>query len=340
VNLGSDPSWLTPKALETMVDRGFTSTKTFMRETYFDTNAVAFVRAFRMSGTAGVLSMIHCEDASIWTDLAEVMVADGRGSLRNLGLSRPVVTEVLAVQRAVAIAEATGAPIYIVHLSSERGLRVVEEAQARGIPIYVETRPMLIHLTEERFLQPDAGLYAGSPPLRSKRDADALWEGIARGTVHTVGTDHGVRTRDEKMDPTLNVITRREGVSNIQDYRAMLYSEGVRTGRISIEQFVAVTATNPAKIFGLYPRKGTIQVGSDADVVIWDPNLKRTIRDQDELSAAKWSLYNGWEVTGWPRTTIRRGEIVYQDGKVIGRPGTGKVVPQARWTRPSLVPSR
>jgi dihydropyrimidinase len=271
------------------------------------------------------------------TDLGQVMVADGRGSLQNLGLSRPVLTEVLAVQRAVAIAEATGAPIYVVHLSTERALRVLEEAQARGLPVYVETRPMLLHLTEERFLQPDAGIYAGSPALHTKRDADALWDGIARGTIHTVGTDHSGRAREEKVDPTLNVITHREGVPNVQDYRAMLYSEGVRTGRLSIERFFAVTATNPAKIFGLYPRKGTIQVGSDADVVIWDPNLKRTIREQDELSATKWSLYNGWEVTGWPRTTIRRGEIVYQDGKVIGRPGTGKVVPQARWTKPSLV---
>ncbi len=337
VNIGRDPAWLTPQVLQTLASRGFTSTKSFMRETYFDTNAVGFVKAFRLSGGAGILSMIHCEDASILADLGETMVADGRGSLQNLGLSRPVITEVLAVQRAVAISEATGAPIYVVHLSSERALRVLEEAQGRGLPIYVETRPMLIHLSDERFLQPDAGLYAGSPPLRSKQDTDALWTGIARGTVHTVGTDHGARTREEKTDPSLNVVTRREGVSNIQDYRAMLFSEGVRTGRISMEQFVAVTSTNPAKIFGLYPRKGTIQAGSDADVVIWDPNLKRTIRDADELSAAHWTLYNGWEVTGWPKTTIRRGEIVYENGKIVGRAGTGKVITQARWTKPALV---
>jgi dihydropyrimidinase len=336
VNLGSDPSWLTQQALSTMVSRGFTSTKTFMRETYFDTNAVGFVRAFRTSGTAGVLSMIHCEDASILADLGELMVAEGRGGLRSLALSRPPITEVLAVQRAVAISEATGAPIYIVHLSTARALRVAEEAASRGLPVYVETRPMYLHLTEERLLQPDAGLYAGSPPIREKRDQDALWEGISKGTVHTVGTDHGARTREEKMDPALNVITRREGVSNIQFYRPMLYSEGVRTGRITLEQFVAVTAANPAKIFGMYPRKGTLQVGSDGDVVIWDPNMKRTIRDQDELSNAKWTLYAGWEVTGWPKTTIRRGEVVYQDGKVVGRPGTGKVIPQAAWKKPTL----
>jgi dihydropyrimidinase len=340
VYLGSDPSWLTPQALETMANRGFTSTKTFMRETYFDAHAVDFVRAFRLSGGAGVISMIHCEDASILADLGEAMVADGRGALQNLALSRPVITEVLAVQRAVAISEATGAPIYIVHLSSERGLRVAEEAEARGLPVYVETRPMLIHLTEERFLYPNAGIYAGSPPLRLKRDAEALWDGIARGTIHTVGTDHSGRNRDEKIDATLNVVTHREGVPDLQDYRAMLYSEGVRAGRISMEQFVAITATNPAKIFGLYPRKGTIQVGSDADLVIWDPNLKRTIRDEEELSAAKWSLYGGREVTGWPRTTIRRGEVVYDGGKVVGRFGTGRVVSQARWKKPDLISSR
>jgi dihydropyrimidinase len=336
VYVGDDPSWLTPQVLATMVNRGFTSTKTFMRETYFDTHAVGFVRLFRTSGTAGILSMIHCEDASIIADLGELMVAEGRGGLNNLPASRPVITEVLAVQRAVAIAEATRAPIYIVHLSAERALRVAEEAEARGLPVYVETRPMYLHLTQERFLQRDAGLYAGSPPLRDKQDQDALWAGIAKGTIHTVGTDHGARSRVEKLDPSLNVLTRREGVSNVQVYRPMLYSEGVRTGRITIEQFVAVTATNPAKIFGMYPRKGTLQVGSDADVVIWDPNLKRTIHDEDELSNAKWSIYAGWEVTGWPRTTIRRGEIVYQDGKLIGQPGTGRVIPQAPWKPPAL----
>ena len=336
VNIGSDPAWMTAETLKTMASRGFTSTKTFMRETYFDANAPGFVRAFRLSGVAGVLSMIHCEDASLLADLGETMVAEGRGGLHSLALSRPEATEVLSVQRAVAISEVTGAPIYIVHLSTARALGVAADAAARGLPVYVETRPMYLHLTEERMLEPDAGIYAGSPPLRTKRDQDALWEGIAKGTVHTVGTDHGARTRDEKIDPALNVITRREGVNNIQDYRPMLYSEGVRTGRITLEQFIAVTSTNPAKIFGLYPRKGTIQVGSDGDVVIWDQNIKRTIRDQDELSNAKWSLYSGTEVTGWPKVTIRRGEIVYQDDKVTGKPGTAKAIPQAVWKRPVL----
>jgi dihydropyrimidinase len=230
----------------------------------------------------------------------------------------------------------TGAPVYIVHISSERVLRAVEEAQARGLPVYVETRPLYLHLTQERFLQPDVGLYLGSPPLREKRDQDALWAGIAKGTIHTVATDHGARLRGEKLEPKFDVVTGGGGINVLQVYRPMLYDAGVRSGRITLEQFVAVTSTNPAKIFGMYPRKGTIQVGSDADIAIWNPNLKRTIRDQDELSNAKWNIYAGLEVTGWPTTTIRRGEIVYQDGKVIGQPGSGKVIAQRRWTKPGV----
>jgi dihydropyrimidinase len=176
----------------------------------------------------------------------------------------------------------------------------------------------------------------GTPLLRQKLDQDALWEGIAKGTVHTIGSDHTAFSKEAKLDPTQTVANIRAGFNNLQDYRPMLYSEGVVKGRITVEQFVEVTSTNPAKLFGMYPRKGTIQVGSDADVVIWDPALKKTIRDQDEFSNAKYSTYAGLEVTGFPRTTIRRGEVVYDNGKVTGKPGTGKFIPQRRWQRPQL----
>ena len=336
VNIGSDPSWVTSETLSTMADRGFTSTKTFMRQPYFDIHAVGFIKSIYASGLAGILSMIHAEDGSIINELANRMVTEGRGGLHNYVASRPAVTEAVAVHRAAAIAETTGAPVYIVHLAAEDALREAAEAQRRGLPLYVETRPMYLHLTDELFLNPEPGIYAGSPPLRKKSDQDALWEGLANGTVHTIGTDHGGRTRESKIDPSFTVVNLREGVSNVQVVRPMLFSEGVLTNRISLETFVAVTSTNPAKLFGMYPRKGTIKVGSDADVVIWDPYLKRTIRDEDVLSNARWSVYAGTEVVGWPVTTIRRGEIVYQDGEVIGQPSTGEVIPQARWQRPNL----
>ncbi len=116
----------------------------------------------------------------------------------------------------------------------------------------------------------------------------------------------------------------------------MLFSEGVAKRRLSVERFVAVTATNPAKLFGLYPQKGTIAVGSDADLVLWDPRRTRTIRDADILSNSRFSIYAGWEVTGWPLMTIRRGEIVYEDGRIVGRPGSGRLVMRSRWQRPDL----
>jgi dihydropyrimidinase len=249
-----------------------------------------------------------------------------------------VIAEVVAVQRVVAIAEATGAPVYVLHTSSERALRVAEEAMSRGLPVFVETRPLYLHLTEEVYMRPDVGLYMGTPLLRGKRDQDALWEGIAAGTVHTIGSDHTAFSKEAKLDPTQTVANMRAGFSNVQEYRPMLYSDGVVKGRITLEQFVEVTSTNPAKLFGMYPRKGVIRVGSDADIVIWNPAMKKTIRDQDALSNSKFSVYSGWEVTGWPKTTIRRGEIVYDNGKILAKRGTGKFIPQKRWQRPSLRP--
>jgi len=338
VTIGNDPTRFTQAAtLKALADRGFTSTgEDFLANLSFDINALGFYKAFKASGAAGVLSMMHCEDASIIAEAKQSMVAEGRGSLHNIGLSAPVVAEVVAVQRSVAISEATGAPVYILHTSSARALRVAEEAMSRGLPVYVETRPVYLHLTEEVYLRPDVGLYMGTPLLRQKQDQDALWQGIAKGTVHTIGSDHTAFSKEAKLDPTQTVANIRAGFNNLQDYRPMLYSEGVVKGRITVEQFVEVTSTNPAKLFGMYPRKGTIQVGSDADLVIWDPRIKKTIRDQDEFSNAKYSTYAGMEVTGFPRTTIRRGEIVYDNGKVIGKPGTGQFIPQARWQRPSM----
>lgn len=331
----NDPALATPATLATLADRGYTL-KIFLSRPGFDQNAADFLKVIRAAGAAGLLTMLHCEDAAILTTTAERMMAEGRSAIRYFAESRPVVAEEVATQRAMAMSEATGAPIYIVHLSSERALRVVEAAQARGLPVYVESRILYLHLTKERFEEPDGNIYTGFPPLREKRDVDALWDGIAKGTVHVIATDHVSYTREEKMDPAVNIVNARPAGNYLQVNLPLLYSEGVRKGRITLEKMVAVTSTNPAKLFGLYPRKGTIGVGSDADLVIWDPNLKRTIRDEDQLSNAKFSIFAGWDVTGWPVVTIRRGEIVYQNGKITGLPGSGQVAPRHRWQKPAL----
>jgi len=340
VTVGNDPARFTREMLDELASRGFVSTgEDFLARESFDLNALAWLRVFKASGPAGVLSMLHAEDYSIMAEAQERLMAEGRGAIHNFGQSAPVVAEVVAVQRAVAIAEATGSPIYILHMSSGRAQRVAEEAMARGLPVYVETRPMYLHLTQEVYQRPDAGLYLGGPPLREKWDQDILWEGIAKGTIHTIGTDHTGYSKEAKLDPKQTIADKRMGFSNLQEYLPMLFSEGVLKERITLEQFVAVTSTNAAKLFGMYPRKGTIEVGSDADIVIWDPTMKKTIRDEDQFSNVHYSTYAGWEVTGFPRTTIRRGEVVYDNGQVIAQPGSGKFIPGAPFQRPHLRPT-
>ncbi|MCA1648062.1 MAG: amidohydrolase family protein, partial [Chloroflexi bacterium] len=229
-------------------------------------------------------------------------------------------------QRAIAFAEMSGAPIYLVHLSSARALAVCAEAKARGLPVYAETRPLYLHLTEAVFDEPDCGRFVGQPPLRSAADVAALWTGLGQGVIDTVCTDHAPWSLAAKLDPQLSIEQLRPGVENLQLLLPMLYSEGVRRGRISLQRLVEVTSSNAARLFGLYPRKGVLAVGSDADVVVLDPHLERTVTGSMLQSNADYSVYDGWHVTGWPVLTVRRGEIVFRGEQVIGLPGSGQVL--------------
>ncbi len=192
------------------------------------------------------------------------------------------------------------------------------------MPVYVETRPLYLHLTRERFAEPDAGKYAGAPPLREASNREARWAGLAAGDIDTLCSDHAPWTLDAKLDPVLNVVTARQGVADLETLMPMLYSEGVAAGRISLDQFVDVTSANAARIFGLYPRKGAITVGSDADIALWDPGHRRTIDGARMQSLSGYSVYDGWQVQGWPRFVVRRGELVLADGEITARPGKGE----------------
>ncbi|MDQ2787602.1 MAG: amidohydrolase family protein [Chloroflexota bacterium] len=305
---------------------GCNTIKFFMSTPTFDAQVRGYVEATRRAGASDLLTLIHCEDDALMADAAAQLTAAGQTSLRHYAASRPVISEVVATQRAVAIAEATGAPVYIVHLSSECALEVCADAQARGVPVYVETRPFYLHLTRERLEEADGAKYVGQPPLREQRDVDALWAGIQQGVVNTVCTDHAPWSLAAKLDPTLTITRLRPGAENLQTMLPMLYSEGVRTGRISLRRFVEVTATNAARLFGLYPRKGVIAVGSDADIVIFDPDQTRTVTRDMLQSNADYSVYEGWLVTGWPVVTLRRGDVVYENDTVTGAPGSGALL--------------
>jgi dihydropyrimidinase len=309
-----------------LLENGCNSIKVFMVTPSFDSQVQEYIDAIRLAGEQGLITVIHCEDHALIEDATARLMAKGKFSLRYYAESRPVVSEVVATQRAVAITEATGSPMYVVHLSSKRALQVCVEAQSRDLPVYVETRPLYLHLTKERFLEEDGAKYVGQPPLREQEDVEALWEGLRTGGIHTVCTDHAPWSLAAKLDPSHTLLNLRPGVANLQTMLPMLYSEGVREGRISLARFVEVTSTNAAKLFGLYPQKGEIAVGSDADLVIFNPDLRLKITNDMLKSNSDYSAFEGWEVTGWPSVTLRRGEIVFTDNEVVGDPGSGKWV--------------
>jgi dihydropyrimidinase len=321
------------EALPALLEAGHTSLKVFMTLPAFVERTEEYLELIAEAGASGMLCLIHCEDRAIleWTE--DRMVAEGRRSLRHFAESRPVEAEVAATQRAVAFCETTGAPFYIVHLSSARALEICRTARTRGLPIHVETRPLYLHLTRERYAGPDGPLYVGQPPLRTAADVEALWAGLAHGLIQTVGTDHVGWSREQKLDPSLDITDLRPGVNNLEVMLPMLYSEGVAKDRISLERFVELTSTNAAKLFGLYPRKGTIAVGADADLALWDPAATRTIRADELRSRSGYSVYEGWAVTGWPTLTVRRGDVVYADGQVVAGPGGGRPLPRGATRR-------
>jgi dihydropyrimidinase len=315
--------------------RGVTSLKFFMCFPSFDSFGGQFALAMRAAGDAGSITMIHCEDLATIECCTALLGAEAKRSVLHFAESRPVVAELVATQRAIAMCEATGSPTYIVHLSSARALEACVAARARGLPLFIETRPLYLHLTSEEYAHDDGPLYVAQPPLRESIDQEALWKGLADGSIDTIASDHAPWTRALKMDPNLDLGRLRPGVADLETMLPMLFSEGVLRGRITAERFVAVTATNAARLFGLYPRKGTIEVGSDADLVVWETRRPRIVRGADMHSRAGHTVYEGRELTAWPHTTIRRGEIVFEDGVLCGKPGTGQVLERGK-TGPPL----
>jgi len=278
--------------------------------------------------------MLHCEDGPLVRSAGQRLLAEGRGGLADWASSRPVLAERAAVERAVAICEATGSPIYIVHLSSQPALDSARRAQAAGLPVFVETRPLYLYLTSALLQEPDGAKYIGCPPLREPADVEAMWSGLADGSIHTLGSDHAPWLLRDKTDASLDVTTARPGVADLETIMPMLFSAGVLAGRISLSRFIELTATNPARLFGLYPRKGTIAVGGDADLVVLDPQLRRTIDGRSMQSNADYSVYDGREVCGWPRFTVSRGDVVFEDGQVVAEPGRGQLLRQGPMTMP------
>jgi dihydropyrimidinase len=315
--------------IEELVAAGHSSIKIFLSFRRFDRNVDHYLEAMRRCGAAGGIALLHCEDAAVMDGCAAALRATGRTHPRHYPDSRSVQSEAVATARAVAFAEAAACPTYVVHLAAEAALDACRRGRHQGLPVYVETRPLYLHLTAERFEEPDGAKYAGAPPLRSAQDRAAMWAGLRFGDIDVLATDHAPWRLADKLDPELDAINLRQGVADLETSLPMLWSEGVRRGRLTPERFVAVTATNPARLFGLRG-KGTIAVGSDADVVVFDPDETRIVDGATMHSNADYSPYDGWEVTGWPVATILRGRIVALGADVSGRPGDGRPAARGR----------
>lgn len=327
----TDPSDAAIRELPSLARDGHAGLKVFMVSPRFDERITDYVRVLRAAAGAGMLVAVHAEDHAIVARATAELHVAGHDAVRHFPESRPPEAEDVAIRSASELAAKTGASTYLVHLSSRLALAALAEAKARGLRVYGETRPLYLYLTRERFERPDAALWVGQPPLREREDVDAMWDALRSGLVDTVGTDHYPHRRAAKLAPGLAFDRVPPGVANLETLLPMVYSEGVRSGRLSVERMVDVLVTSPARIAGLRG-KGEIAIGSDADIVIFDPEHTRTIRASEMHSACDYDPYEGWEVTGWPTLTLLRGEVAYENGEILARPGVGRLVARAALT--------
>jgi len=321
--------------IEQLISSGYPSFKFYTQLPDFVANAPGYIELLHQLADAGGLAMFHCEDASIIDYCCGVLTSAGKTSPRHYPASKPPQVEESATAWALNLAAVAGAPAYIVHLSSAGSLELALAARQSGNDVLIETRPLYLHLTDECFDASDAeaACFIGTPPLRSSRDRARLWQALEAGDINMVGSDHVGFTREQKYKPGDTFATVPKGVANMESMLAMLYSEGVRVGRLSLEQLADLTATQPAKTFGLYPQKGVICEGSDADFCLLDPLKRRKVDAKRLHSAADFDPFEGREVTGWPVLTVSRGEVVFEDGAVRAASGRGHLVKGNRYSR-------
>jgi dihydropyrimidinase len=316
-------------ALEGLVDRGISSLKVYLTYGFKLSDADVF-RVLRRAKELGLLTTVHPENDGVISLLREEFRAAGKTAPRFHPLSRPAGCEAEAIGRMILLARMAGnAPLYIVHLSNSLGLEFIAGARAGGQKnLWAETCPQYLLLDDSLYSLPgNEGLkYIMCPPLRTKADNNALWQGLEK-TIDTVATDHcPFFFETQKIMGKDDFTLCPSGAPGIEERIPLLYSEGVTKKRIGLRRFAELCCAAPAKLFGMYPQKGLIAPGSDADIVIIDPDEKRVISKSILHSNVDYSAYDGFEVSGWPVCTISRGEVIVRDGKFTGTAGRGRFV--------------
>lgn len=319
--------------MDDMVREGVASFKLFMAyPNVLMVDDATIFKALQRTSKNGALICMHAENGSVIDVIVAQALAEGKTAPIYHALTRPAKAEAEAVNRAIALAEIAGVPIYIVHLSSEEALNQVREARDRGLPAFAETCPQYLLLTMEELERPnfEGAKYVFTPPLREKKDPPKLWEGLKHDHLQVVSTDHCPFCFEDQKVLGKNDFTKiPNGGPGVENRLQLIYHYGVNQGKLSLNRFVELTSTAPARIFGMYPKKGVIAPGSDADIVIWDPNVEYTISAKTHHMRVDYSMFEGYTVKGNARKVIARGEVIVDGNRFLGKPGRGAFLKRA-----------
>ena len=334
----SDPSEeVLRHELPALVNEGYSSFKLYMTYDDMKLNDRQVLDLLAVARREGALTMIHAENADCIAWLTDQLVEAGLTAPRFHASSRPMLVEREATHRAIALAELVDVPVLIVHVSGREAVEQIRAGQGMGLKIYAETCPQYLLLSAENLEGEgfEGAKCVCSPPPRDKANQEVIWRGLENGTFQIVSSDHAPFTfdgpggkRNAGEDAPFPKIPN--GIPGLETRLPLLMTHGVIDGRIDIHRFVALTSTNPARLYGLFPGKGTIAIGSDADIVIWEQGLTRTVRNADLHHAVDYTPYEGLALKAWPALTLSRGEVVWQDGRYLGQAGRGRFLKAAR----------
>ena len=318
-----------------LINEGVMSFKMFMAYPgVFLVDDATIFRAMKNAGNWGGLICMHAENGIVINEIIKHALAEGRTAPKYHALTRPTKAEAEGVHRAIAIAEMAEAPVYIVHLSCADALEEVREARDNGLPAYAETCPQYLFLDYSLYEREgfEGAKWVMTPPLREKWNQDKLWQGLQGNDLQVISTDHCPFCMKEKELGRDDFTRIPNGGPGVEHRMSLIYNGGVAGDKIGLNRFVELTSTSAAKLFGLFPRKGTIAVGSDADIVIFDPNEEMTISAATHHMNVDYSAYEGMTVRGVTKTVLSRGRVVIEDGKYIGKPGDGQFLKRSTFS--------
>lgn len=326
----------TPRELPALLDLGIASWKVFMayRRQGIMVDDGGLYGLLQATRDLPMMAIVHAENPFLIEYLIDSFLAQGKTTPPYHALSRPPLAEAEAVGRAARLAHAAAGAIYVFHVSSADALAEIRAARGKGWSVYAETCPHYLCLDASLYERADGHNWCMSPPLRGESDREALWHAATDGTISVISTDDAAFDAESKERGRTSFDTIPNGVPGVEPRLSILYSEGVAKGRFDLPRLVALTSTNPARITGLFPAKGHIAVGADADIVLFDPTHKETISNATSHMRGDWHPFEGMQVTGAPVMTIAHGEVIVENGEFIGREGAGKFV--RRWVDPAL----